>query len=118
MAGKAYPLNQNSLTIRRALISVSNKSGLEDLVRGLHQHGVELFSTGGTFKEIDRLGIPVTEVSALTQFQECLDGRVKTLHPAVHAGLLARMDVAEDLDDMKQLGYDGFKLLVVKLYPF
>jgi len=118
MAGKAYPLNQNSLTIRRALISVSNKSGLEDLVRGLHQHGVELFSTGGTFKEIDRLGIPVTEVSALTQFQECLDGRVKTLHPAVHAGLLARMDVAEDLDDMKQLGYDGFQLLVVNLYPF
>lgn len=118
MAGKAYPLNRNALHIRRALLSVSDKSGLANLVGHLHKAGVELYSTGGTYKEIERLGIPVTEVSTLTHFQECLDGRVKTLHPAVHAGLLARMDVAEDQQDMVRMGYEAFQLLVVNLYPF
>jgi phosphoribosylaminoimidazolecarboxamide formyltransferase / IMP cyclohydrolase len=119
MAGlKAHPIHKTSLHIKRALISVSDKSGLEPLVKSLHAAGVQLISTGGTRKSIELMGVPVIDVSSITNFSECLDGRVKTLHPAVHAGLLARMDVADDLSEMAQLGYDPIQLVVVNLYPF
>ena len=83
------PLSQDRVPIRRALVSVYDKTGLEDLVRGLHEADVELVSTGGSAKLIADLGLPVTKVEDLTGFPECLDGRVKTLHPKVHAGILA-----------------------------
>ena len=79
----------DQITIKRALVSVYDKTGLEDLVRGLHDAGVELVSTGGSAALIEKLGLPVTKVEDLTGFPECLDGRVKTLHPRVHAGILA-----------------------------
>jgi len=119
MAGlKAHPIHNAPLHIKRALISVSDKSGLEPLVKLLHAAGVQLISTGGTRKSIEALGLPVIDVSMITNFNECLDGRVKTLHPAVHAGLLARMDVAEDQLQMEDLGYEPIQLVVVNLYPF
>lgn len=119
MAGlKAHPINTAPLYIKRALISVSDKSGLEPLVRSLHTAGVDLISTGGTRSAIEAMGIPVVDVSTITHFTECLDGRVKTLHPAVHAGLLARMDVSADQSQIEQLGYDPIQLVVVNLYPF
>ena len=83
------PLPINRVPIRRALVSVYDKTGLDDLVRGLHEAGVALVSTGGSAARIESLGIPVTKVEDLTGFPECLDGRVKTLHPKVHAGILA-----------------------------
>jgi len=79
--------------IRRALVSVYDKTGLDELAQGLHAAGVEIVSTGSTASSIASLGIPVTQVSDLTNFPECLDGRVKTLHPRVHAGILADMRV-------------------------
>ncbi len=119
MAGlKSYPINTEQLVIRRALLSVSDKSGLEPLAKALHAAGVQLISTGGTRTAIESMGIPVADVSELTHFQECLDGRVKTLHPAVHAGLLARMDVDGDRSQMEQLGFEAIQLVVVNLYPF
>ncbi len=119
MAGlKAYPIHTEPLVIKRALLSVSDKSGLEPLVRSLHDAGVQLVSTGGTRKAIEAMGVPVADVSDITNFNECLDGRVKTLHPAVHAGLLARMDVEGDRAQMEQLGFDAIQLVVVNLYPF
>ena len=80
---------QDKIAIKRALVSVFDKTGLEELVRGLHDAGVELVSTGGSAALIEGLGLPVTKVEELTGFPECLDGRVKTLHPRVHAGILA-----------------------------
>jgi phosphoribosylaminoimidazolecarboxamide formyltransferase/IMP cyclohydrolase len=77
----------------RAILSVSNKAGVVDFARGLRELGVELYSTGGTQKAIDQAGIEVASISKLTGFPEILDGRVKTLHPAVHGGILARRDV-------------------------
>lgn len=119
MAGlKAYPIHTAPLTIKRALLSVSDKTGLEPLARALHSAGVQMLSTGGTRKFIEGLGLPVLDVSEITNFAECLDGRVKTLHPAVHAGLLARMDVEDDREQMRQLGFDPIQLVVVNLYPF
>ncbi len=119
MAGlKAYPIHTAPLTIKRALLSVSDKAGLEPLARALHSAGVQLLSTGGTRKFIEGLGLPVLDVSEITHFAECLDGRVKTLHPAVHAGLLARMDVDDDREQMGQLGFEPIQLVVVNLYPF
>lgn len=108
----------NLLPVRRALLSVSNKQGLIDLARGLHRLGIELVSTGGTQKAIAEAGIPVRPVEELTQFPEMLDGRVKTLHPAVHAGLLARRDHPAHLEALAQAGYGAIDLLVVNLYPF
>jgi phosphoribosylaminoimidazolecarboxamide formyltransferase/IMP cyclohydrolase len=119
MAGlQAHPLYTESLAIKRALISVSDKTGLETLAKALHEAGVEIISTGGTRKAVELMGIPVKDVSEVTNFQECLDGRVKTLHPAVHAGLLARMDVDSDRSQMQQLGFEAIQLVVVNLYPF
>lgn len=106
------------LKIKRALISVADKSGLEPLVRALDCLGVELISTGGTAKLISDLGIPVKDVSEITQFEECLDGRVKTLHPNVHGGILARTSYKPDLVELAQRNIVPIELVVVNLYPF
>jgi phosphoribosylaminoimidazolecarboxamide formyltransferase/IMP cyclohydrolase len=104
--------------LRRALVSVSDKTGLEELARGLHQRGVSLVSTGSTAARIVAAGVPVTPVEQVTGFPECLDGRVKTLHPAVHAGLLADPDVPTHDEQLRALQIEPFDLLVVNLYPF
>ncbi len=106
------------IPIRRALISVYDKSGLEDLAAGLHAAGVEIVSTGSTAARIRAAGVPVTPVEELTGFPECLDGRVKTLHPRVHAGLLADTANAGHEAELAQLGIEPFQLLVSNLYPF
>ncbi len=104
--------------VRRALISVYDKSGLEGLATGLHALGVEIVSTGSTASCIAATGVPVTPVEELTGFPECLDGRVKTLHPRVHAGLLADTRRPEHLAQLVELGIAPFELLVSNLYPF
>jgi len=104
--------------VRRALVSVSDKTGLEDLGRGLAEAGVEIVSTGSTAARLSAAGVPVTPVAEVTGFPECLDGRVKTLHPAVHAGLLADRRRPEHLAQMTELGIGLFDLVVVNLYPF
>jgi phosphoribosylaminoimidazolecarboxamide formyltransferase/IMP cyclohydrolase len=106
------------IPITRALISVYDKTGLEDLARGLHDAGAEIVSTGNTFAAIEAAGFPVTRVEDLTGFPECLDGRVKTLHPRVHAGLLADMTNPEHAARLADLGIAPFQLLVSTLYPF
>ncbi len=104
--------------VRRALVSVYDKTGLDDLARGLHEAGVEIVSTGSTAGRIAALGIPVTQVSEVTGFPECLDGRVKTLHPAVHAGVLADLRLDDHRRQLDELGIAPFELVVVNLYPF
>ncbi|MGW5095236.1 bifunctional phosphoribosylaminoimidazolecarboxamide formyltransferase/IMP cyclohydrolase [Streptomyces nodosus] len=104
--------------IRRALVSVYDKTGLEELARGLHETGVELVSTGSTASRIAAAGVPVTEVEELTGFPECLDGRVKTLHPRVHAGILADLRLDSHRQQLAELGVEPFDLVVVNLYPF
>lgn len=111
-------LPESPLTIKRALISVSDKSGLDKLAAALHENGVEIISTGGTAKKIAETGIPVKDVSEITGFQECLDGRVKTLHPHVHGGILARTSHQPDRDEIERLGIQPIELVVVNLYPF
>ncbi len=101
-----------------ALISVSDKTGVLELAQGLHGLGCKLLSTGGTAKLLADAGLPVTEVADHTGFPEMLDGRVKTLHPKVHGGLLARRDVPEHMDALMAHGIDTIDLLVVNLYPF
>jgi phosphoribosylaminoimidazolecarboxamide formyltransferase/IMP cyclohydrolase len=101
-----------------ALISVSDKSGVVELARALDALGVKLISTGGTAKLLAGEGLPVTEVADVTEFPEMLDGRVKTLHPKVHGGLLARRDVPEHMQALRAHGIDTIDLLVVNLYPF
>ncbi|MET9368418.1 bifunctional phosphoribosylaminoimidazolecarboxamide formyltransferase/IMP cyclohydrolase [Streptomyces griseoflavus] len=108
----------NKRAIRRALVSVYDKTGLEDLARGLHEAGVELVSTGSTAAKIAAAGVPVTKVEELTGFPECLDGRVKTLHPKVHAGILADLRLADHQQQLQDLGVKPFDLVVVNLYPF
>ncbi len=105
-------------TPRRALVSVSDKSGLVEFARGLSAAGFSLLSTGGTAALLVREGIPVTEVSAYTGFPEMLDGRVKTLHPKIHGGLLARTDDAKHRAAIASAGIEPIELLVVNLYPF
>jgi phosphoribosylaminoimidazolecarboxamide formyltransferase / IMP cyclohydrolase len=102
----------------QALISVSDKTGVAEFARALHALGVKLISTGGTAKLLAAEGLPVTEVAELTGFPEMLDGRVKTLHPKVHGGLLGRRDMAEHVAAMKAHGIEAIDLLVVNLYPF
>ncbi|MEK2475994.1 MULTISPECIES: bifunctional phosphoribosylaminoimidazolecarboxamide formyltransferase/IMP cyclohydrolase [Streptomyces] len=104
--------------IRRALVSVYDKSGLEELAQGLHAAGVQLVSTGSTAGKIAAAGVPVTKVEELTGFPECLDGRVKTLHPKVHAGILADLRLADHQQQLADLGVEPFDLVVVNLYPF
>jgi len=102
----------------RALLSVSNKAGIVDFARGLRGLGVDLYSTGGTHKAIADAGIEVHSISELTGFPEILDGRVKTLHPSVHGGILARRDLPEHMAALRQAGIDTIDLVVVNLYPF
>lgn len=104
--------------IKRALLSVSDKTGIVELARRLHGLGVELLSTGGTMKALQDAGIPVTGVSDVTGFPECLDGRVKTLHPAIHAGLLAMRSNPEHMRQLAELGIQPIDLVVINLYPF
>jgi phosphoribosylaminoimidazolecarboxamide formyltransferase / IMP cyclohydrolase len=111
-------VSSDQIPIRRALVSVYDKSGLEELVQGLHAAGVELVSTGGSAKLIEGLGLPVTRVEELTGFPECLDGRVKTLHPKVHAGILADRRLDSHVQQLEELGVEPFDLVVSNLYPF
>ena len=110
--------NVGRKTIRRALISVYDKTGLEDLARALFDANVEIVSTGSTAARIAELGIPVTPVDQLTGFPECLEGRVKTLHPHVHAGILADTRKQDHCAQLADLGVAPFELVVVNLYPF
>ncbi|MGW6056645.1 bifunctional phosphoribosylaminoimidazolecarboxamide formyltransferase/IMP cyclohydrolase [Streptomyces sp. NPDC055189] len=110
--------NASQRPIKRALISVYDKTGLEELARGLHEAGVELVSTGSTASKIAAAGVPVTKVEELTEFPECLDGRVKTLHPRVHAGILADLRLEDHQRQLADLGIEPFQLVVVNLYPF
>lgn len=104
--------------IRRALISVSDKAGIVDLGKGLAEHGVELLSTGGTAKMLREAGLTVIEVAEHTGFPEMLDGRVKTLHPKIHGGLLGRRDLDEHVAAMNEHGIPPIDLVCVNLYPF
>lgn len=104
--------------IKQALISVSNKTGVVDLARALSQRGIKIISSGGTAKLLQENAIPVIEVSDYTGFPEMLDGRVKTLHPKIHAGILSRMDLDAHRQAIQQVGIDPIELVVVNLYPF
>ncbi len=104
--------------IRTALLSVSDKSGLADFAKALHDMGVTLISTGGTARTLRDAGLPVRDVAEITNFPEMLDGRVKTLHPAVHGGLLARRDSAEHMQTIEEHNITPIDLVVVNLYPF
>ncbi|WP_284619214.1 bifunctional phosphoribosylaminoimidazolecarboxamide formyltransferase/IMP cyclohydrolase [Aquabacterium humicola] len=101
-----------------ALLSVSDKTGIVEFARSLHQRGIKLLSTGGTARLLADNGLPVTEVSEVTGFPEMLDGRVKTLHPRIHGGLLARRDMPEHMAALKAHGIATIDLLVINLYPF
>lgn len=110
-------MDQN-VRIKRALISVADKSGVLPLAQFLEEKGVEMISTGGTYKLLDSNGIPVTSIETVTGSPEILGGRVKTLHPKIHGGLLARRDLEEDRSDMERIGISPIDLVVVNLYPF
>jgi phosphoribosylaminoimidazolecarboxamide formyltransferase/IMP cyclohydrolase len=102
----------------RALISVSDKTGVVEFARALSELKVEIISTGGTFKVLSEAGIPVIPIDQITGFPECLDGRVKTLHPAVHGGILARRDLSDHLNQIQSLGITPIDIVAINLYPF
>ena len=104
--------------MKRALISVFNKDGVLDFAKFLHNSGWEILSTGGTAKYLSEKGIPVTDVSSVTGFPECLDGRVKTLHPKIHAGILAIRDNQAHMDALADLEVAPIDVVCVNLYPF
>lgn len=104
--------------IKRALISVSNKEGVIELAQALESFGVEILSTGGTAKALRAAGVKVKDVSEHTGFPEMLDGRVKTLHPKIHGGLLARRALEKDMQELKAHGIELIDIVVVNLYPF
>lgn len=104
--------------IARALISVSNKKGIVEFAKVVHAMGIEILSTGGTAKTLRDSGITVKDVSEHTGFPEMLDGRVKTLHPKIHGGLLSRRDNPKDMEEIKKHGIDTIDMVVVNLYPF
>ena len=106
----------DSIQVRRALLSVSDKTKLLGFARSLHNLGVQLVSTGGTFRELQGAGLPAIEVSSVTEFPEIMDGRVKTLHPHIHGGILGRRD--QDQEVMAKYGIEGIDLVCVNLYPF
>ncbi|RMF61049.1 MAG: bifunctional phosphoribosylaminoimidazolecarboxamide formyltransferase/IMP cyclohydrolase PurH [Bacteroidetes bacterium] len=112
------PPPEDRYPIRRALLSVYDKTGLVDFARRLHAHGVTLISTGGTARALREAGLPVHDVAEVTGFPEILDGRVKTLHPAIHGGLLARRTAPDDLAQLDAQGLPLIDLIVVNLYPF
>lgn len=107
-----------NMTIKQALISVSDKTGIVELAQGLRQFGVAILSTGGTAKLLKNAGIDVTEVSEYTGFPEMLDGRVKTLHPKIHAGILAKKELPAHMTAMEKMSLTTIELVVVNLYPF
>lgn len=102
----------------KALISVSDKTGIVEFAKELEALGIQIISTGGTYKKLKESGITVTEISELTGFPECLDGRVKTLHPKVHAGILAMRQKEEHMKQLKDLQIDPIDFVIVNLYPF
>ena len=104
--------------VRRALVSVYDKTGIETLAKGLAAAGVQIVSTGSTAQRIADAGVPVTPVDEVTEFPECLDGRVKTLHPRIHAGILADRRLEAHRAQLEELGIEAFDLVVVNLYPF
>ena len=104
--------------IKTALISVADKTGIETLARALHAQGITILSTGGTAKILTEAGISVVQVASITAMEEMLDGRVKTLHPNIHGGILARRDDAKHMDALKKHGIAPIDLVVVNLYPF
>jgi phosphoribosylaminoimidazolecarboxamide formyltransferase/IMP cyclohydrolase len=104
--------------IKRAILSVSNKKGIAEFARAISSMGIEILSTGGTAKTLRDAGIPVKDVSEHTGFPEMLDGRVKTLHPRIHGGLLSRRDNPKDMEEIKKHGIDTIDMVVVNLYPF
>ena len=110
--------HRDRVEIKRALLSVSDKTGLLELAKALSEAGVELISTGSTAKTIADAGYKVTEVSQVTGFPESLDGRVKTLHPKIHGGLLADMRLVDHEQQLQELDIEAFQLVVVNLYPF
>jgi phosphoribosylaminoimidazolecarboxamide formyltransferase / IMP cyclohydrolase len=115
------PLNQlpkTPLKIKRALLSVTDKSGLIPFAQKLAGFGIELISTGGTARQLREAGLAVKDVSEITGFPECLDGRVKTLHPNIHGGILSRTSHQPDLDELNKLEIEPIELVVVNLYPF
>ena len=103
---------------KRAIISVFKKEGITELASFLKKGGWEIISTGGTSKYLNENDIPVTDISSVTGFPECLDGRVKTLHPAIHAGILARRDVKSHIKTLKEQNFKTIDLVCVNLYPF
>jgi phosphoribosylaminoimidazolecarboxamide formyltransferase/IMP cyclohydrolase len=111
-------VDEGRRAVRRALLSVYDKTGLVELAAGLHAAGVQLVSTGSTAATIAAAGVPVTPVETVTGFPECLDGRVKTLHPRVHAGILADLRKPDHAVQLAELGIEVFELVVVNLYPF
>ncbi len=104
--------------IKRAILSVSNKKGIVEFARAISSMGIEILSTDGTAKTLRDAGIPVKDVSEHTGFPELLDGRVKTLHPRIHGGLLSRRDNPKDMEEIKKHGIDTIDMVVVNLYPF
>ena len=103
---------------KRAFLSVFDKTGIEDFARGLVSNGFEILSTGGTQRALEAAGIPVTNVSDITGFPECLDGRVKTLHPMIHAGILAMRGNEKHMEQIAELGVTPIDVVAVNLYPF
>ena len=104
--------------IKRALLSVSDKKGLVDFAKDLSVMGIDILSTGGTARALRDAGVPVTEVSDYTGFPEMLDGRLKTLHPKIHGGLLSRRSNPKDMEDIEKHGIKPIDMVVVNLYPF
>ena len=117
-SSKVFSFQDRIMPSLTALLSVSDKTGIVDFARTLHASGVKLLSTGGTARLLAGNGLPVTEVSEITGFPEMLDGRVKTLHPRVHGGLLARRDVPAHMAALKEHGIGTIDLLIINLYPF
>ncbi|MBI2620195.1 MAG: bifunctional phosphoribosylaminoimidazolecarboxamide formyltransferase/IMP cyclohydrolase [Ignavibacteriales bacterium] len=109
---------ENNLLIQRALLSVSDKTGIVEFAKALEKFGIEIISTGGTFRTLSEAGLRVTPVSEVTGFPEILDGRVKTLHPNIHAALLAALDDPRHIEELKKLGIRPIDLVVANLYPF
>jgi len=118
ISAKELPAPEDRYAIRRALLSVFDKTGIVELAKVLHEHGVELISTGGTAEALAEAGLPVTSVSSVTNSPEILDGRVKTLHPKILGGLLARKTDPDDVEEMAEHGIAPIDLVVVNLYPF
>ena len=108
----------STVTIRRALISVSDKTGLAEFAKALHKYKIEILSTGGTLKALKAEGIPAIAMEEFTGFPEILEGRVKTLHPKIHGGLLYRRDKKSHVEEVQKHKIQPIDLVVVNLYPF